>query len=66
MLFSLADDTTGIFSIYTVFQGHEIMFHVSTMLPYSRENKQQVRGSLFFFSFLFLIIFFIKSQTPKL
>ncbi|XP_061208667.1 GTPase-activating Rap/Ran-GAP domain-like protein 3 isoform X6 [Neopsephotus bourkii] len=35
------NDTTGIFSIYTVFQGHEIMFHVSTMLPYSRENKQQ-------------------------
>ncbi|XP_057238907.1 GTPase-activating Rap/Ran-GAP domain-like protein 3 isoform X3 [Malurus melanocephalus] len=36
------DDTTGTHSIYTVFQGHEIMFHVSTMLPYSRENKQQV------------------------
>ncbi|KAM6371885.1 GTPase-activating Rap/Ran-GAP domain-like protein 3 isoform 3-T3 [Pluvialis apricaria] len=36
------DDTTGTCSIYTVFQGHEIMFHVSTMLPYSRENKQQV------------------------
>ncbi|XP_064380083.1 GTPase-activating Rap/Ran-GAP domain-like protein 3 isoform X2 [Dromaius novaehollandiae] len=36
------NDTTGSFSIYTVYQGHEIMFHVSTMLPYSRENKQQV------------------------
>uniref|UniRef100_A0A8C4UYI8 GTPase-activating Rap/Ran-GAP domain-like protein 3 n=1 Tax=Falco tinnunculus TaxID=100819 RepID=A0A8C4UYI8_FALTI len=36
------NDTTGTCSIYTVFQGHEIMFHVSTMLPYSRENKQQV------------------------
>ncbi|OXB73965.1 UNVERIFIED_CONTAM: hypothetical protein H355_010238 [Colinus virginianus] len=36
------NDTTGTFSIYTVYQGHEIMFHVSTMLPYSRENKQQV------------------------
>ncbi|XP_040504963.1 GTPase-activating Rap/Ran-GAP domain-like protein 3 isoform X43 [Gallus gallus] len=35
------NDTTGTFSIYTVYQGHEIMFHVSTMLPYSRENKQQ-------------------------
>ncbi|NWU46893.1 GARL3 protein, partial [Dromas ardeola] len=40
------NDTTGTCSIYTVFQGHEIMFHVSTMLPYSRENKQQVCGSL--------------------
>ncbi|OXB67052.1 hypothetical protein ASZ78_005625 [Callipepla squamata] len=36
------NDTTGTFSVYTVYQGHEIMFHVSTMLPYSRENKQQV------------------------
>lgn len=40
-----ADDTTGIKSIYTVYQGHELMFHVSTMLPYSKENKQQVGGS---------------------
>lgn len=39
-----ADDTTGIKSIYTVYQGHELMFHVSTMLPYSKENKQQVGG----------------------
>ncbi|ELK07210.1 GTPase-activating Rap/Ran-GAP domain-like protein 3 [Pteropus alecto] len=37
------NDTTGIRSVYTVYQGHEIMFHVSTMLPYSKENKQQVR-----------------------
>nr|KAF6314574.1 GTPase activating Rap/RanGAP domain like 3 [Myotis myotis] len=36
------NDTTGIHSVYTLYQGHEIMFHVSTMLPYSKENKQQV------------------------
>nr|XP_033818039.1 GTPase-activating Rap/Ran-GAP domain-like protein 3 isoform X2 [Geotrypetes seraphini] len=36
------NETTGIHSVYTVYQGHEIMFHVSTMLPYSKENKQQV------------------------
>ncbi|KAM8933577.1 GTPase-activating Rap/Ran-GAP domain-like protein 3 isoform 2-T2 [Pelodytes ibericus] len=36
------NDTTGIHSVYTVYQGHEIMFHVSTMLPYSKDNKQQV------------------------
>ncbi|XP_028980907.1 GTPase-activating Rap/Ran-GAP domain-like protein 3 isoform X3 [Esox lucius] len=36
------NDTTGMKSIYTVYQGHELMFHVSTMLPYSKENKQQV------------------------
>ncbi|XP_043840790.1 GTPase-activating Rap/Ran-GAP domain-like protein 3 isoform X1 [Dromiciops gliroides] len=36
------NDTTGLYSVYTVYQGHEIMFHVSTMLPYSKENRQQV------------------------
>ena len=45
-LFLLTDNATGNQSLYTVFEGHEIMFHVSTMLPYSEENKQQV-GILF-------------------
>ncbi|EDL93195.1 rCG45706 [Rattus norvegicus] len=36
------NNTTGINSVYTVYQGHEVMFHVSTMLPYSKENRQQV------------------------
>ncbi|XP_044729262.1 GTPase-activating Rap/Ran-GAP domain-like protein 3 [Chrysoperla carnea] len=35
-------DMTGRYSIYTIYEGHEIMFHVSTLLPYSRDNKQQV------------------------
>ena len=36
------NNATGLQSVYTVFGGHEVMFHVSTMLPYSEENKQQV------------------------
>ncbi|XP_077593596.1 GTPase-activating Rap/Ran-GAP domain-like protein 3 isoform X2 [Stigmatopora nigra] len=36
------NDTTGMQSIYTVYQGHELMFHVSTLLPYSKDNRQQV------------------------
>ncbi|XP_073414714.1 GTPase-activating Rap/Ran-GAP domain-like protein 3 isoform X3 [Dendrobates tinctorius] len=36
------NDTTGTHSVYTVYQGHEIMFHISTMLPYSKDNRQQV------------------------
>uniref|UniRef100_A0A915CAG8 GTPase-activating Rap/Ran-GAP domain-like protein 3 n=2 Tax=Parascaris univalens TaxID=6257 RepID=A0A915CAG8_PARUN len=35
-------NSTGRESVYTVFAGHEIMFHVSTMLPYSKDNKQQI------------------------
>lgn len=35
-------DSTGMHSLYTVYQDHEIMFHVSTMLPYTPNNQQQV------------------------
>lgn len=35
-------NSTGTDSVYTVYEGHEIMFHVSTLLPHSNENKQQV------------------------
>ncbi|KAF6334261.1 signal-induced proliferation-associated 1 [Rhinolophus ferrumequinum] len=35
-------DSTGMHSLYTVYQDHEIMFHVSTMLPYTPNNQQQL------------------------
>ncbi|GIY62126.1 hypothetical protein CEXT_71481 [Caerostris extrusa] len=35
-------DMTGKYSAYTIYEGHEIMFHVSTLLPYSKDNRQQV------------------------
>ncbi|KAF8566414.1 hypothetical protein P879_03157 [Paragonimus westermani] len=35
-------NTTGLESVYTVYEGHEIMFHVSTLLPFSTENRQQI------------------------
>ena len=36
-------DQTGTHSVHTTFEEHEIMFHVSTMLPHSKEDRQQVR-----------------------
>lgn len=39
-------DMTGIYSIYTMYEGHEIMFHVSTLLPFSKDNRQQVISAL--------------------
>jgi len=36
------DDSTGTHSYFTVFKGFEIMFHVSTCLPFSESNPQQV------------------------
>ncbi|XP_008049148.2 signal-induced proliferation-associated protein 1, partial [Carlito syrichta] len=35
-------DSTGTYSLYTTYQDHEIMFHVSTMLPYTPNNQQQL------------------------
>ncbi|KAI5098406.1 signal-induced proliferation-associated 1-like protein 3 isoform X1 [Silurus meridionalis] len=39
-------DSTGTHSLYTVYQDYEIMFHVSTMLPYMPNNPQQEPGAL--------------------
>lgn len=41
----LAADSTGKHSLYTRYQDYEIMFHVSTMLPYTANNTQQVKVS---------------------
>ncbi|KAM4722367.1 signal-induced proliferation-associated protein 1 [Rhinophrynus dorsalis] len=35
-------DSTGTHSLYTRYQDYEIMFHVSTMLPYTASNIQQL------------------------
>ncbi|XP_052438492.1 signal-induced proliferation-associated 1-like protein 3 isoform X2 [Carassius gibelio] len=35
-------DSTGTHSLYTTYQDYEIMFHVSTMLPYMPNNPQQL------------------------
>ncbi|KAJ3067588.1 hypothetical protein HDU98_009202 [Podochytrium sp. JEL0797] len=33
---------TGTHSVYTKWQGYEVMFHVSTLLPYNEKDKQQL------------------------
>lgn len=35
-------DTTGSYSVYTTHQQYEMMFHVSTLLPFTPQNRQQV------------------------
>ncbi|XP_068114051.1 rap1 GTPase-activating protein 1-like isoform X2 [Hyperolius riggenbachi] len=34
---------TGMESVYTTFRGHEVMFHVSTKLPYTQGDMQQLQ-----------------------
>ena len=45
LLSVVTDDSTGKYSCYTKFHGREIMFHVSTLLPWTPNNKQQVHIS---------------------
>lgn len=42
-VFFPAADSTGTHSLYTTYKDYELMFHVSTLLPYTPNNKQQVR-----------------------
>ncbi|GAB0093514.1 signal-induced proliferation-associated 1-like protein 1 [Sergentomyia squamirostris] len=35
-------DSTGTHSLYSMYQNCEVMFHVSTMLPYTPNNRQQL------------------------
>lgn len=55
---SLVEGLTGEQSLYTEIDGNQIMFHVSTMLPFMAQNDQQVRAPsphLFFLHFLLII-----------
>jgi len=36
-------DLTGLYSVYTHWRGIEIMFHVSTQLPYEKNDPQKVK-----------------------
>lgn len=51
------DNTTGAFSLYNVWNGNEIMFHVSTLLPYSSSNPQQVERKRHIGNDIVLIVF---------
>jgi hypothetical protein len=51
------NNATGTHSVYTTFEGHEIMFHVSTLLPYHPENKQQVERKRHLGNDIVVIIF---------
>ena len=47
-------DQTGLESVFTEFEGHEVMFHVSTLLPFHADDPQQVKKNqlnFFFFEF---------------
>nr|CDS15576.1 GTPase activating Rap:RanGAP domain 3 [Echinococcus granulosus] len=58
-------ETTGTESIYTIYEGHEIMFHVSTLLPISTDNRQQIERKRHIGNDIVNIIFYDASDVEK-
>eukprot|EP01090_Pellita_catalonica_P017087 TRINITY_DN5087_c0_g1_i1.p1 TRINITY_DN5087_c0_g1~~TRINITY_DN5087_c0_g1_i1.p1 ORF type:complete len:778 (-),score=119.83 TRINITY_DN5087_c0_g1_i1:1993-4326(-) len=56
-------DTTGVHSVHTTFRESEIMYHVSTMLPYSSEDQQQLERKRHLGNDIVVIVF-SDSNTP--
>jgi hypothetical protein len=59
----VSSDATGKYSIYTEFLGYEIMFHVSTFLPFSKEDPQQIERKRHLGNDVTIIVF--KEGTQK-
>jgi len=57
-------DTASTHSVYTKFRDKEIMFHVSTMLPYSTNDRQQVTRKRHIGNDLVTIIFQEPGALP--
>jgi hypothetical protein len=57
-------DTTGTHSIYTRKDNFDIMFHVSTYLPFSSTNKQQIERKRHIGNDIVCIIFQDGDSTP--
>ncbi len=58
------NDTTGTHSVYTKFHDKEIMFHVSTLLPYSTSDRQQLTRKRHIGNDLVTIIFQEPGALP--
>ncbi|KAI8838115.1 hypothetical protein BC829DRAFT_371413 [Chytridium lagenaria] len=56
-------NNTGLHSVYTKWQGYEIMFHVSTLLPFNEKDKQQLERKRHIGNDIVMIVF-QDSQTP--
>ncbi|KAJ3117488.1 hypothetical protein HDU96_006582 [Phlyctochytrium bullatum] len=56
-------NNTGTNSVYTKWQGYEIMFHISTFLPYNEKDKQQLERKRHIGNDIVMIVF-QDGQTP--
>ena len=58
------NDSTGLFSYYASFEGMEVMFHVSTLLPYTPNHQQQLLRKRHIGNDIVTIIFQEKDALP--
>ncbi|RNA22577.1 GTPase-activating Rap Ran-GAP domain 3 [Brachionus plicatilis] len=61
----LKTDTTGEYSYYTIYEGHEIMYHVSTLLPYNKDTKQQLERKRHIGNDIVTIVFQDKDDNEE-
>eukprot|EP01091_Cochliopodium_minus_P011312 TRINITY_DN3170_c0_g2_i1.p1 TRINITY_DN3170_c0_g2~~TRINITY_DN3170_c0_g2_i1.p1 ORF type:complete len:810 (-),score=257.24 TRINITY_DN3170_c0_g2_i1:80-2509(-) len=54
---NVKDDATGKESIYTEFEGFEVMFHISTMLPFFKEDPQELERKRHLGNDVVLVVF---------
>ncbi|KYQ89404.1 RapGAP/RanGAP domain-containing protein [Tieghemostelium lacteum] len=54
----VVNNTTGSHSLYTKHKGYEIMFHVSTMLPYTPGDTQQIERKRHIGNDIVIVIFY--------
>eukprot|EP00128_Syssomonas_multiformis_P001862 Colp12_sorted_trinity150504_noHs@18102 len=59
------DDTTGKESVYTKWGGHEVMYHVSTMLPRNEKDKQQLERKRHLGNDIVMIVFNESTKPYK-
>ncbi|XP_065565417.1 uncharacterized protein LOC136030399 isoform X2 [Artemia franciscana] len=57
-------DLTGLFSVYTNWRGIEIMFHVSTLLPYEKNDPQKLQRKRHVGNDIVCVVF-LESDSTK-
>eukprot|EP00117_Sycon_ciliatum_P006687 scpid46100/ scgid10125/ Rap1 GTPase-activating protein 1 len=57
-------EQTGEHSLYREWNGHEIMFHVSTLLPFSKTDRQQLQKKRHIGNDMVCVVFVDDMDTP--
>eukprot|EP01088_Endostelium_zonatum_P017732 TRINITY_DN5381_c0_g1_i1.p1 TRINITY_DN5381_c0_g1~~TRINITY_DN5381_c0_g1_i1.p1 ORF type:complete len:735 (-),score=134.67 TRINITY_DN5381_c0_g1_i1:64-2184(-) len=60
---NVTDDLTGSHSVYTEYFGFEVMFHVSTFIPFTADDQQQVERKRHLGNDVILILFKDSTST---